>query len=181
MSTNIAKKTLKIGWQTFTRSHQLQKIFNRNNIKVSYSCMSNVQQLIKKHNNFIQNKKNKTALSCNCGDKNGCPLNGNCRTENVLTKTNFKKVYLCVTEWKFKPIGTINNRSKMKIIKTVPLCQHTCGASNQHLKNKMLIWVREIMRQAPPYSNISKRCSLGFHEKLAIKTVWDNFQMLPSK
>ena len=84
MSTNIAKKNLKIGWQTFPRTHQLHKIFNRNNIKVSYSCMSNVQQLIKKHNNFIQNKKNKTALSCNCGDKNGCPLNGSCRTENVI-------------------------------------------------------------------------------------------------
>ena len=60
------------------------KEINRHTIKVSYSCMSNVQQLIKKHSNFIQNTKNKTTPSCNCGDKNGCPLNGNCRTENVI-------------------------------------------------------------------------------------------------
>ena len=54
--------------------------------------MSNVQQLIKKHNNFIQNKKNKTGLSCNCGDKNRCPLNGNCRTEKVIYKcTSLRK------------------------------------------------------------------------------------------
>ena len=71
--------------------------------------MSNVQQqLIKKHNNFIQNKKNKTTLSCNCRDKNGCPLNGNCRRENViykctsLTKNKVKKVYLGVSEGEFK-------------------------------------------------------------------------------
>ena len=70
--------------------------------------MSNVQQLIKKLNNFIQSKKNKTTLSCNCRDENGCPLNGNCRTENVvhkctsLTKSNVKKVYLDVSEGEFK-------------------------------------------------------------------------------
>ena len=70
--------------------------------------MSNAWQLIKKHNNFIQNKKNKTTLSCKCRDKNGCPLNGNSRTENViykctsLTKNNLKKVYLGVTEEEFK-------------------------------------------------------------------------------
>ena len=60
-------------------------------MKVSYSCITNVQQLIKKQNNLIQNKKNKTTLSCNCCDKNGCPLNGNCRTDNIIYKANLKK------------------------------------------------------------------------------------------
>ena len=63
--------------------------------------MSNVQQLIKKHNNVIQNKKN---CNCNCCDKNGCPLNGNYRTENVIYKCTslikiiVKKVYVGVAE-----------------------------------------------------------------------------------
>ena len=56
VSTNIAKIFLKLVDKLFPRTHRLHKIFNRNTIKVSYSCMSNVQQLIKKHNNFIQNK-----------------------------------------------------------------------------------------------------------------------------
>ena len=66
--------------------------------------MSNVQQLIKKHNNLIQNKKNKATCNCNCCDKNGCPLNGNYRTENVIYKCTslikiiVKKVYLGVAE-----------------------------------------------------------------------------------
>ena len=59
--------------------------------------MRNIQQLIKKYNNFIQNNNCKAALSCNYSDKNECPLNGNWRTENVIykctshTKNNVKK------------------------------------------------------------------------------------------
>ena len=56
VSTNIAKIFLKLVDKLFPRTHRLHKIFNRNTIKVSYSCVSNVQQLIKKHKNFIQNK-----------------------------------------------------------------------------------------------------------------------------
>ena len=109
--------------------------------------MSNRLQLIKKHNNSIQNKKNKTTLSCKFRDQNGFPLNRNCRTENViykctsLTKNNVKKVYLGFTEEEFKKIGTttINNLSEMKIIKIVPLYQEVYGASNQLLRSKILI------------------------------------------
>ena len=147
VSTNIAKFFLKLIDKHFPRTHQLHKIFNCNTIKVSYSCMSNVQQLIKKHTDLIKNKKNKTKLSCNCWDKNGCPLNGNCRRENFiykctsLMKNNVRKVYLGVSEGELKKKGTttISNRSERKIIKIVPLCQHTFGASN--LRSKILIWV----------------------------------------
>ena len=64
---------------------------------------------------------------------------------------------------------TINNCSEMKLIKIVPLSKHTCGASNQHL-----------MQQAAPYSNISKRCLLYLHEKLAI-TLYPNPEELVKK
>ena len=94
---------LKLVDKHFPRTHGLHKIFNRNTIKVSYRCMSNVQQVIKKHNNFIKNKENKTTLSCNW-----CPLNANYRRENViykstsLTKNNVKKVYLSFSEGELK-------------------------------------------------------------------------------
>ena len=47
VSTNVAKIFLKLVDKHFPRTHRLHKIFNCNTIKVSYSCMSNVQQLIK--------------------------------------------------------------------------------------------------------------------------------------
>ena len=43
VSTNIAKIFLKLAEKHFPRTHRLHKIFNCNTIKVSYSCMSNVQ------------------------------------------------------------------------------------------------------------------------------------------
>ena len=46
VSTNIGKIFLKLVDKNFPRTHRLHKTFNRNIIKVSYSCMSNVQQLI---------------------------------------------------------------------------------------------------------------------------------------
>ena len=52
-------------------------------------------------------------------------------------KSKVKEVYLGVSEGKIGT-ATINNRSETKIIKIIPLCRTTCGASNQHLKNKML-------------------------------------------
>ena len=62
VSTNITKIFLKLVDKHFPRTRRLHKIFNQNTIKVSYSYMSNVQQLIKKHNNFIQNKKTRQHL-----------------------------------------------------------------------------------------------------------------------
>ena len=134
--------------------------------------MSNVQQLIKKHNNFIQNQKNKATLSCNCRDKNGRPLNRNCRTENViykctsLTKNNVKKVYLGASEGEFKKNWYYNHQQSFRNKKyknSTNLSTYLWSIKSEE-QNFNLIW--EIMR--PAYSNISKRCLLCLHEKLAI-------------
>ena len=59
----------------FPKSHLLHKIFNRNTIKVSYSCMNNVSQIIKLHNRNVSNKKEKQINPYNCRNKSECPLN----------------------------------------------------------------------------------------------------------
>ena len=64
-------------------------------------------------------------------------------------------------------IVTMNNRLETKNIQKTPHCQPTCGnikrTSNERINLK---W--EILRQAAPSSNISKRCLLCLHENLAI-------------
>ena len=92
--------------------------------------MKNVQQLIKKHNKFIQNKKNKTKLSCNCRDKNGCPWNSNCIKNTLfistsLSKNNVNKVYLGVLEGEFQKNRYYNHQQSFqkenyKTITTLP-------------------------------------------------------------
>ena len=42
-------------YKHFPAGHTLHKILNRNNIKVSYSCMENMATIIKRHNNKAHN------------------------------------------------------------------------------------------------------------------------------
>ena len=79
--TNIAEKILKLLNKHFPANHSLHKVFNRNNVKVSYSCMPNTSNVIKAHD-----KKS---------FKDICPLKGECLTENIvyLAKVKSKQTY----------------------------------------------------------------------------------------
>ena len=56
VKTNIGKVFLKLVRKHFPRSHKFSKIFNLNTIKVSYSSMPNIKNLIKQHKSKILNK-----------------------------------------------------------------------------------------------------------------------------
>ena len=67
------------------------KVFNRNNIKVTYSSMPNFASIINSHNKKILNENiaKPTSASCNCRErvKGSCPLDGNCLQSSF--------VYMC--------------------------------------------------------------------------------------
>jgi hypothetical protein len=50
VSTNVGQSFLKIIDEEFPANHPLHKIFNRNTVKISYSCMPNIKQTIDGHN-----------------------------------------------------------------------------------------------------------------------------------
>ena len=50
VKTNIGKTFLKLVKKHFPRGHKLYKIFNRNTLKLNYSCMSSMSSVIKQHN-----------------------------------------------------------------------------------------------------------------------------------
>ena len=75
-STNIAKQFLDLLDKHFPQNNQLHKIFNRNTVKVSYSCTPNVGSIIKSHNKKLTNAENKQTKHCNCRRKQECPLEG---------------------------------------------------------------------------------------------------------
>ena len=52
-STNIGNKFLALVDEHFPKDHKLRKIFNRNTIKISYSCMNDTKQIIDNHNKRI--------------------------------------------------------------------------------------------------------------------------------
>ena len=107
VSTNVAKIFLNLIEKHFPRSSKLHKIFNKNTVKVSYSCTQNMSQIIKGHNKKIVQKETQETLECNCRVKTDCPLNGDCRKESVIykctaTTNNSKNVYLGLNEGEFK-------------------------------------------------------------------------------
>ena len=72
VKTNIGKKFLNLIGRHFPKDHKYHKLFNRNTIKISYSCMNNMADRIKGHNNKIlkqqqqpaqQNNNNKPATA----------------------------------------------------------------------------------------------------------------------
>ena len=109
VSTNIGKKFFSLLGEHFPKTHQLHELFNRNNVKVSYSFLPNFKSVINGHNKNILNKQEKPS-PCNCRDKTSCPLNESCQHKNLVYsckgKTPDKKQnhphYIGLTEHTFK-------------------------------------------------------------------------------
>ena len=126
VQTNIARTFLHLVNKHFPPSHKCHKLFNKNNVKVSYRCMDNMGSKIKNHNmKILYDNEKKRGNSCNCQSKDLCPLNGDCRTENVVYECtvitneheNSEKIYRGATENEFKakyptPVLSFNNEFK---------------------------------------------------------------------
>ena len=92
----IGKIFLKLVDKHCPKSNRLHKIFNRNTLKVSYSCTENMAQIIEKHNKKVINTTDKsTNPACNSRIKTKCFLNGNCLQPSVI--------YLATTKSKDNP------------------------------------------------------------------------------
>ena len=65
IKTNIGKVFLQILSKHFPKNHKLHKSFNRNTVKISYSCMKNIGSIISAHNWNILNPIIQS-YGCNC-------------------------------------------------------------------------------------------------------------------
>ena len=110
VQTNIGKSFLRLLQKHFPKNHKFHKIFNKNTVKVSYSCMENMGSIIKKHKKKILS--NTPAISddgCNCRSKNQCPIENKCLSSALVysatVTTNDSspgKNYIGLTERTFK-------------------------------------------------------------------------------
>ena len=74
-ATNVAKTFLSLIDKHFHKYKRFSKIFNRNTIKISYSCLPNVKQTISYNNNrslqlHRMKKSSQDSKLCNCRQKN---------------------------------------------------------------------------------------------------------------
>ncbi|GFR76509.1 hypothetical protein ElyMa_005802200 [Elysia marginata] len=123
VSSNIGKKIFDLLNSCFPANHKLHKIINKNTTKLSYSCTTNIKQIISSHNKRIINESSKkvsTTNLCNCRDKPSCPLQGNSLEQSLVyqatvkeTNTNKIDTYIGITENTFKTRFNQHNYVKL--------------------------------------------------------------------
>ena len=111
VKTKIAKHFLSLIDSHFPREHKFHKIFNRNNVKISYSCSPNLKQHINTHNtNITKNKIPNNERTCNCINKDLCPLQQQCLTTCIVYQADLTSIehpqhtksYIGISETTFK-------------------------------------------------------------------------------
>ena len=183
VSTNIGRKFLGLIDKHFAKDNKLRKIFNRNTIKISYSCMNNTKQIIDNHNkrilkssehNDTPTSKTKDNKTCNCRQKDACPLDGNCLQPSVI--------YQATVTSKDNPtpetyIGLTENEFKTRYRNHIASFRHTRSRNSTELSKHIwnlkdnsidysISW--RILSSTKAYNSASKRCNLCLKEKLLI-------------
>ena len=109
--TNIGKEFFRFVQKHFPSHHRLNKICNKNNVKLNYCCLPNIKSIITDRNNKLfhtADYPNRAAVErCNCRSPDNCPLDGNCCVSSVvyqatLTSSDPPKHYYgcCLTSFK---------------------------------------------------------------------------------
>ena len=173
VKTNIVKVFQKLVRKYFPRLHKFIKIFKFNTIKIRYSSMHKVKNLIKQPNSKILSKdQDKIQRSCKCRIKESCPLNGKCLHQcmvykaEVTTNTTYKEYYVTSErEFKsrynnhmqsFRHISHINDTELSKY-----LWMLKGNGTDSHLKLSIKLY-------ASQYKCGTRRCDLCPAEKMII-------------
>ena len=178
VSTNVGKYFLKLLDKHFPKRHKLNKIFNRNTIKISYSCMPSMKAVMNRHNNKILQKRidnPEQMRTCNCQSVDKCVFGGICLEKDVLYSAEINsnlpnydtKLYkgITSTEWKTryrnhkKAFNNDRYETDSALSKEVWRIKRLGG--NYNIK-----WTKE--GSHPSYKPETKRCSLCQNEKLKI-------------
>ena len=144
--------------------------------------MNNTKQIIDNHNKRIlnssghtnvpadQTKNNKT---CNCQQKNACPLKGNCLQSSVIYQAtvtrndnNTIETYIGLTENDFKTryrnyTASFQRRRR----NSTELSKHIWTLKDSKIDH-FISW--RILSSSSPYNSASKRCNLCLNEKFLI-------------
>ena len=183
VSTNVAKTFLQLVTKHFPRSHKLHKTFNRNTVKVSYSCMNSMSNIIKGHNKKAISKPYDQRPKCSCRKKAEGPMEGNCQVNDVIYKCDVtrplpKKVYLGLAEgeWKSRFYNHKLSFKHKRYSNKTTLSSYMWHLKSVSSETPNLKW--SILRWVPPYSNISKKYLLCLYENLEIVTYENQKELL---
>ena len=175
VETNVGKCFLSLIDQHFPKANPLHKIFNRNTIKLSYSCMNNVKSIISSHNKSVIRKStnsDKDKKNCNCRQPEKCPMDGNCNVESIIyqaevTSQTTKETYigLCDTAFKLRYRNHTSSFRNERYRNATELSKHVWNLKDKDIQYNIK-WRK--IKQARSYSNVAKKCNLCLWEKYFI-------------
>ena len=178
VTTNIGKQFLALIKKHFSKKNPLSKIFNKNTVKISYSCTKSMAHIIQNHNIKILNQNNTAPINirtCNCRNKANCPLDGQCLTEAVIYTAKLEtpagtKEYIGSTERDFKTRYNGHTQSFRTDYKRNATALSQCVWDFNLQPNPTVKW--EITQKTHAYKPGDKMCDLCISEKLhIIKTI----------
>ena len=178
METNTGKSFLKFIDKYFPKTNNFHKIFNSNNVKGSFTCLTNFISITKSHNNkILSEEKAQDQPKCNCRQKDTCPLEGHCLDKELIYRCILKENttsdgvnYNGLTENTFKDrfykhCNSFKYESKEN---STELSKHFREMKRKGLKKPIMHW--SVIDHAQPYQNGSKRYNLCLTEKYHILT-----------
>ena len=179
VATNVGREFLKIVEKNFPVNHKYNRIFNKNTVKVSYSCMNNMENIIKSHNMSILHPKEKLedkTRTCNCRNKNTCPLDGKGLAESLVYEGTISNSSISNGE-KFKYIGQAEGEFKTRLNNHNTSFRKENYSTKTELSKKFweitsnggtpkITW--KILKMVKSYENGHRHCDLCLTEKLLI-------------
>ena len=140
--------------------------------------MPNIGSVISQHNKALLSRANQnspsTTKTCNCHNKDVCPLAGKCLTKSLVYQATVKRednmkqeTYIGLTENSFKSrhsnhVISFRNANKKHATELSKYISQLKDLNVQY----SISW--KIIKQCKPYSKNTKRCNLCLHEKFLI-------------
>ena len=186
VTTNVGSYFLKLLEKHFPKHNKLHKIFNKNTIKVSYSCLPNIKSGVNRHNkkilrvNEIPNDK-EPVKTCSCPKNTECPLDNHCYEKDIQYSAQVTsnlpnygpKIYkgVCATTWKERfgnhKKSFNNEKYNKETALSVEIWRIKRAGGEFDIK-----WSKESSKKS--YTPEGSRCNLCLHEKLVIALHGEN-------
>ena len=178
VQTNVGKIFLQLMDKHFPPGNPLNKIFNRNKVKMSYRCTANLSRKISGHNAKILKSNNNNnhqvpPKECNCRKKDECPVQGKCLQEGVVYQATVNRqdgkvdTYIGLSAPPFKDRFR-NHKSNFKTRNpknSTGLSKHIWKLEDQNIGYDVS-W--KIVSRAKPYNHVTNSCQLCTREKFFI-------------
>ena len=120
VETRVGRICLGLINKHFPRSYRYNKIFNKNTIKVNYSCLDKMETIIKQFDMKVMRPTPVADPPCDCSNPANCPLQGKCNSPNASYSAKVShrergqvicKEYIGISKAEFKKRFRVHNHT----------------------------------------------------------------------